>query len=225
MQSQSTSTAELFARCPKPQDDSFVVFNYKNSKQRKELLHWCRDNWDSTFKKSLDQSNTIFYHDCCTSFSRRGFCKIAGHPPLQTSSVMRIPSFKTVTSADNLNRWLLGVFSLNAKRGQRSYFPSINRYHIEEDILAKESSEEDDSMLKKRVQELCDKVETVFSSKITELEKANQVLLCSTKNWAQKYQELMDSQTTCFPPDLLTPVKRKNRVIDVFDDNYYFDVV
>ena len=198
---------------------TFVPFNHKSSHHRKELLCWCQANWDSTFKKSLQSSNPLFYHDCCSSFSRRGFAKLAGHPPLQSSSVLRIPTFKNVKSADQLYQWLINMFVINSNRGQRSYFPTINRYHVEEDIQEVELDDEEPIFLKKRVENLCDNIQNIFTKRIAELEQVNQKLLCSSKSWCQKYQELLDKQENQIPVEFETPFKKSTKCFGLLNDD------
>ena len=199
-----------------PVKDQFIVFNPRNSRHCKELKQWCQANWDSTFKKSLEQSNPVYYHDCCTCFSRRGFCKISSHPALQTSSIQRMPSFKMVNSGDQFYRWLLGIFLINTSRGQRCYFPAINRYHVEEEIIEKDVVDEEAISLKKRVEEVYNKI-SEHNKKIAELEMVNQQLLASSKSWHQRYIDLLEKQESHFPVELQTPFKKKTKYFEVLD--------
>lgn len=196
--------------------DPFVVFNHRNNRHRKDLLQWCRLHWDSTFKRSLHQANPMYYHDCCTCFSRRGFYKIAGHPCLQSSSVMRIPSFKTVTNADQFYRWMLGMYITNSARGQKSYFPAVNRFHVEEETLETEAIDEETTCLKKRVEDMHKNI-AEHNKKLKELEVMNQQLLASSKSWHQKYVDLLEKQDNQLPVEFQTPLKKKTKYFEVFD--------
>ena len=219
----STSTDTLNAPFSSPMDkdsitdrppqEPFVPFDHRNSQHRKDLLYWCRQNWDSTFKRSLSQSNPIYYHDCCTCFSRRGFAKVAGHPQLESSSILRIPSFKMVADSDQFYRWLLGMFALSAERGQRTYFPAINRFHLHEEALESDAIDRELVCLKKRMEDMHLQM-TEQGKKLKDLETVNHQLLASSKSWHQKYVDLLDKQDPLTPPEFGTPMKKKTKYFE-----------
>ena len=197
----------------KPEQEPLVRFNHRSSHHRRDLLHWCRQNWDSTFRRSLSQSNSVYYHDCCTSFSRRGFVKVAGHPQLESSSVQRIPSFKTVTDGDKLYHWMLGIFAQNAARGQPSYFPAVNRFHLQLETQDNEDIDEQVVFLKKRVEDLQNNF-AEQGKRLKEIETMNNQLLASSKSWHQKYYSLLDKQEPQIPSEFETPVKRTTKYFE-----------
>ena len=179
-------------------------------------LHgWCRANWQTTFKRSLVNGNSLFYHSCCNSFSRRGFSKIAGHPALQSSRIQKIPGLKNVQCGEEIYRWLVQTISYNTKQGQKTLFPCLNRYHIGTDSSDEETGLDDSNgkfALKKRLLELEGEIESQ-KSQIRQLKLDNVQLLNSSNNWHQNSQELLDKsdQNELFQ----TPLKQ--RVTNSFD--------
>ena len=111
------------------------TFDPTKEKDKLALREWCHCQWTMTFHKSLAKGNSIHYHECCICFSKRIFVKLAGHPQLQSASVLRIPTFKEINSADSLYRWLLARLEACFFNGRLCYFPTINRFHIEDDEL------------------------------------------------------------------------------------------
>src|SRR5687767_7958815 len=101
---------------PDTQSSKPRIFDPSNTQHKAILYHWCKSQWP-LFCRSLKHQNSIYYHECCNSFSRRRFSKLAGHPSLQTSSIVTIPSFKEVTSSDCFFRWLLKMLTFNSKKG------------------------------------------------------------------------------------------------------------
>ena len=218
-----TTAQDLFTREPDNKmkvdtevQEPYVVFNHRNSRHRNDLLHWCRVHWDTMFKRNLDQANPVYYHDCCSCFSRRGFSKIAGHPALQSCSILRIPSFKMVTNGDQFYRWLLGIYITSTARGQRTYFPAVNRFHVEEEIIGTEAIDEETTCLKKRVDDMSKNIEE-HNKKLRELESMNQQLLASSKSWHQKYIDLLEKQENQLPVEFQTPLKKKTKYFEGFD--------
>jgi hypothetical protein len=183
-----------------------------NNFHLERLLGWCRAHWQTTFKRSLIYGNSLFYHSCCNSFSRRGFSKVAGHPSLQSSKIQKIPGLKNIQCAEEIYRWLVQTIGYNTKQGQKTLFPCLNRYHTEADSSdeEKEIGLDDNNekfTLKKRFVELQNEIESQ-KSQIRELKLDNTQLLNSSNNWFLKYQQLIDQsekQNELFR----TPLKQK----------------
>lgn len=188
-----TETTNYLTREPSDDTSKPSYFDPSCLQHKSRLYEWCRVHWP-IFCRSLQHQNSVYYHECCNSFSRRHFSKIAGHPSLQTSSIATIPSFKEVLSADDFFRWLLKMLTYNTKKGHPCRFPAVNRYHQEQDIKAAQSEDEEEetTMLKKRVSELN---QQLYSLKETSLktQAENQRLLECTQMWYQKYQELAEA--------------------------------
>lgn len=185
------------------------IFNPKDHKHRRHLELWCEHQWDLTFVKSMKSKNTMYYHFCCDCFSRRTFARIAEHNNCDTYSLTKILSFKEVESAADLYRWLLKMLTTKASRGEKCYFPALNRYHFDENHL--ESPEErlnNLEFLQKRYEETSLELEKALAVK-KNLEVANQQLLNSSKDWCRKYHEMCDSFTGGYPPEFYTPQKRQ----------------
>ena len=79
----------------------------QNSRHVQELRHWCDDHWVRTVKRSIENYTVLLFHDCCYSFSRRAYSKKGSHPPLQSVSVLRIPTLKWVCTAEQFLKWML----------------------------------------------------------------------------------------------------------------------
>lgn len=152
-----------------------------------ELKMWCRIHWHKTVKKGLESCNKVTYHDCCFTFCRRGFLKKAGHPELESASVLRIPSLKYITTADQFYQWIVQKARERFQQGQRMLFPSINRLHVEEDS---DLEVDEHGMLAKRCEELSMDYQRSLTS-ISRLTEDNSRLLLACKNWCQKYHELL----------------------------------
>ena len=193
-------------------------FNPKD-KQHKDLLHsWCQETWPSTFRKSLQSGNMMHYHGCCTCFSRRAFCKLAGHPELQTCKLSKMPSFKDVSSALDLYHWLLGLLTEDSKRGVKVYFPAINRLHFNPEQSEQEEDDEEMHSLQKRVERLTQQ-ETKLTEQVKQLKSENEKLVLSMKMWYMKYQELLDKTEPNQPSVFTTPVtKRTKHNFESFDE-------
>ena len=178
------------------------------------LRSWCRAHWLSTFKRSLVYGNKLSYHACCNSFSRRGFSKVAGHPPLLSMGVLQIPGLRNATSHEDLLQWLLDIVMESTHQGQRVLFPSLNRHHIDreeiEEVTGRETEQE--KLLTKRNTDLERELDKAMKQ-VTELKKHNEQLFQSSKSWYSKYEQLLDNGTAIFT--LMTP--KKHRTNDVFE--------
>ena len=111
---------------------SIAIFDPRMETDKQALKKWCQIHWSMTFQKCLAKGNVIHYHECCICFSKRHFLKTAGHPELQSASVMRIPTFKEITSSEGLFRWLMARLEASSCSGRPCYFPAFNRYHFDE---------------------------------------------------------------------------------------------
>lgn len=199
-----------------------VPFDSKSCRHKRELLQWCTVHWGKTFHPSLQAGNPLYYYSCCGGFARRWFAKNAGHPPLESCSILKIPSFRGVSSADELYKWLLLMYAQNATSGKTSYFPTINSLHVKDNDIDHQLDQEETVQLSKRLDELHSKLRS-HEDKLKELEsmgKASQQLLSSSRNWHAKYQELLDKQQNTCPEEFITPVKKRVNCFDVYEYNY-----
>jgi hypothetical protein len=172
-------------------------------------MEWSKAYWSNTFKRSIEYNNTIFYHSCCNSFSRRSFVKVAGHPSIQTCSILRIPGFREVNSAEDLHRWLLKMITSNTTSGEKLPFPKINKYHIDSEVSTDEERdciEEDSTYLLKRCTLIQEELGQ-YKSQLKHMQKDNERLLSSSKNWFQKYHDLLDQQDRLTRSAYQTPLK------------------
>lgn len=162
------------------------------------LKSWCKAHWMSTFRRSLIYGNKLTYHCCCNSFSRRTFLKQAGHPPLLSIGLLKIPALRDAISHEDLYRWLMDVVIEARRHGQKPLFPAVNRYHVEQqegDETEAEDHNEQESLLGKRNRELETELETV-KKQLTEVRKDNERLYESSANWHSKYNELLERDQT-----------------------------
>ena len=214
------STADDFPLSPKKKKtcSSPPPFDPKHPTHKTLLLRWCEEHWVKTFRKALQSSNALHYHDCCSSFSRRAFSRLAGHPTLQSSPVHKIPSFKEVCSSTDLYHWLLGKLTDNHKRGLKVFFPAINRVHQEQQDEGPDDGQDEIEMLRKRFDAI-DKMESKMNLELKSLKDENDRLSNSVKSWFVKYQDLLDKHEPPLPSMLATPLKKKHKHnVDVFDE-------
>ena len=174
------------------------------------LKEWCRTHWTVTFRRAFLNFNVMHFRACCNSFSKRTFVKVASHPALQTTTLNKLPAFKTIETAEDLFRWLLQMAKNNEKFGEKTLFPTVNRHHHDIDQTEDEQTPdtEEQELLKKRCYELQSELENT-KSLTRELQADNSRLLNSSKAWHAKYQELLDlsEHTVDF---FYTPIKRTN---------------
>lgn len=161
------------------------------------LKSWCQAQWFSTFRKVFYNRNLIAYHTCCNSFSRRRLWKRSGHPVDQTICLMKVPSFKNLTNEDEFFRWLLKIAKENARYGQKTLFPSMNRPHPDFSDTDEDPTmdTEGDKLLKKRCFDLHKELEDQ-KRLVKDLLVENHRLLSSSKAWHSRYQELLEQHDT-----------------------------
>src|SRR3990167_5572424 len=138
MKSVATSTAGGSVASPQRSLQEVNIFNQHSKADCLRLKEWCTYHWYGTIKKSIDSMNPVVYHDCCFSFSRRHFSKRANHKPLESASVLRIPSFKNLHTDDDFYKWIIDKIKVHEKIGRRAVFPSINKHHIDDPTQAEE---------------------------------------------------------------------------------------
>ena len=103
----------------------------------------------------------------------------------------------------------------NTKRGQRCFFPAINRPHIVAQDMDNEKLEDEVQMLRKRV-EVLEKTEEELNKSISLLKEENQKLLKSSKSWYMRYQEATEPQDKIMTSAFNTPMKKTSNV------NFFF---
>lgn len=193
------------------------VFDLTSEDDDKELKTWCNFHWQDTFSRAIKNFNAPFYHDCCVSFTRKGCIKKISHPPLQSASVLKIPSLRRIECADDLYRWLKERLELHHRLRKKTYFPSINVAHFsseEEHYLNQDTTDE---MLCKRCSELASEKEKAVEV-VKQLKEENKRLLGSSKMWCQKYQEIMQPQVDKDDMYLeLSPKKKVKSAFSVLD--------
>ena len=170
-------------------------FDLNSADHAQELKNWCRFHWSNTLTKGMKNYNAPTYHDCCLCFSKRGFAKKAGHPELQSASVLKIPTLRSVENPEDLYEWIRNRMEIHNRIGKKPLFPSINTYHSSQNEQEKTEVEEgvEKEYLVKRFEELAIK-QKESQEKINQLIEDNKRLLASSKNWCIKYQELLSTK-------------------------------
>ena len=197
----------------------FSHFDPSCAQDKAKLMDWCKRHWRTIFLRSLQNQNVMHYHECCTSFSRRSFVKLAGHPALHSSSLLRIPSFKEVVTAEYFYYWLLKLLTDRAKAGLPCRFPAINRAHIDETNEPEELKVGDDrTFLQKRVDELQDKLDSLEEMLINANEDRKKLFRCA-HSWYEKYQEAADQGRSAVPLEFQTPQKVKPKCSLFFEED------
>lgn len=131
------------------------------------------------------------YHDCCNSFSKRGFAKSAGHPPLQSAYILKIPTLRTVSSPEELCNWLKNRMKEHRSEGRIPVFPTMNRHHTDM-VEEKEIDNRDEQVesLEKMYKDLLSE-KGVLERQIEKLQLDNSRLQASSKSWMKLYQDIM----------------------------------
>ena len=170
-------------QCPAP-------FSLESNQHDLELKNWCRMNWEELISKSIKNRNAPIYHECCISFSKRGCVKRHSHPPLQSVSVLKMPSLMSLDSPEGFHLWIRQRLKLRQRMDKPLHFPSINVAHFDENSNEEDEEMEDKvEMLGKRV-ELLSLMHEKAHQEVLTLREQNTKLLASSKDWHSKYQEL-----------------------------------
>lgn len=151
---------------------------------------WCNRHYLETVRKSIENYNALQYHYCCNSFSRRSYAKRAGHPSIHTANILKIPSLKAVSSADELYHWLRMRMREHQSEGRPAFFPGINRPH---QVIPVDNNHNDGEcfkadFFKTRCESLLKENED-FVQKLEKLKEDNMKLQSSSKYWMRLYQD------------------------------------
>ena len=169
-------------------------FNPVSEDDEQDLKNWCNFHFSETFRKGMDGYNAATYHDCCMCFSKKGYVKRHSHPPLQSASILKIPSLRAASSPEELYSWVRDKLLESQRLGRRPRFPSINTPHIELDTDETEvECMQSADLLKKRCRDLL-LMQKTFEKRVKQLTDDNQRLLASSKSWCLKYQEVCSSK-------------------------------
>ncbi len=186
-----------------------AIFNPMSKRHLKHLEEWCQLHWKLTFLPQKKHHNALFFHYCCDCFSRRRFCELAGHDPEHTIRISKLPSFKNINSGKELFKWLNEMLLEKTSRGELCYFPAINRYHYtDQGIDLQDETDANVETLRKRCEMASLELVSMQAAKRS-LEITNQQLLSSSKNWYNKYQDLLEKHAEEYPPEFYTPQKQK----------------
>ena len=193
MKSASTSTRDTVTSEPDthPEEQDHEWFDYTDPQHCQRVKEWCRTHWEPTIKKSMVSFNPLVYHECCFCFSKRAFSKKSNHRPLESSSILRIPTIKSIAGYDGLFKWILAKAKSRTQNGLKTLFPAINRYHM--DLEEEEDTEHHQVVyLAKRTEDLAKELHC--AKKLAEsLAAENKRLLDSSKNWYARYQEAVST--------------------------------
>ena len=134
---------------------------YREDEKTEELIlkEWCYIHWTGVLSKAIRAGSTVFYHDCCLSFSRKGFTKKSGHPPEMSVSLNRLPELKKCKDHQDFFLWIKEKLSLRQALGPPAFFPTINCCHTNLKIPKQTDEVQAPSFLIKRYKEMEDEVE------------------------------------------------------------------
>ena len=210
--------------CRKPDLLSYALeytdfMDTSSSIDTERLRLWCQAHWQVTFRTAQLHSNSMVYHSCCNSFSRRHFNKSAGHPDHLSIRLNRIQSFKNIETEESLFFWLLCIAKDRARRGLKTAFPTINRKHNElaEQDPVLQAREAEGCYLKKRCEDLDNEVRKLRDQN-EYFKDQNSKLLNSCTDWHNKYQELRE-QREYLASYLSTPQKKLSKDEVFLEDN------
>ena len=191
------------------------TFDIHSDEDDKELKSWCLLHWQHTLSKGIKSRNAPIFHDCCLSFSRKGCVKRSSHPLIQSCSVLKILSLKNSSSHEQLYYWLKDRLRLHTRLGKKTYFPSINVAHFNEEKEFEDDLEEETDILGKRYDTALLELDKVREENC-KLKEENKRLLSASKSWCIKYQELLfkhQEETASYTQS--TPAKpHKIQVVD-----------
>lgn len=197
-----------------------MLFDSTDARHRQNLMEWCRVQWPSLFSKSALHHNSLFWHDCCSSISKRRFMESAGHPAEQTHSIFKLATFKGIKGPEELYQWMLERLKQAKTRGFKAYMPAVNRLHIDPEAAETVGNQN-------LVAELRCQLETASSSlaeqrlKIDKLESENQLLVKSSRTWCQLYHGLLEQSTEQAPDGTTSPKMLKTKCFEVDFEQAY----
>lgn len=147
--------------CDQVREEVRAICDLDDPTDRTILKNWCAKHWDSVMKKAIDSQDPLYFHDCCFSFSKRGFTDRHSHPNDSTFSILRMYDMKQCRSPEDLQLWVAEKLETRAKRGLPTFFPCLNSPHMS-------SSEMQDYRPMKKDQKKCclGKREPVNSSEV-----------------------------------------------------------
>ena len=116
-------------------------------------------HWVSVFNKTIASGGTVYYHDCCISFSRRGFKKKSGHPAEMSVSIQRLPELKKCRDHEDFYLWINEKIKMRPSLGLPAFFPTINCCHSNFKPNNQTDEFKSPSFLVKRYKEMEEEVE------------------------------------------------------------------
>ena len=105
--------------------------NINQASDLKSLDDWCCLNWELCIRRCLEGAGYMYFHDCCFSFSRRGFHTRSGHHSESTTSVHKIRELKRCITEKDFKDWIRKRIEKRIEEGKVTFFPTINCLHTE----------------------------------------------------------------------------------------------
>ena len=135
--------------------------NINQASDLNSLEDWCSLHWGLCIRRCLEGAGYMYFHDCCFSFSRRGFHNRSGHLSETTTSVHKIRELKRCINEREFKEWIKGKIHKRIEEGKVTFFPTINCLHTEV-LTADEYAEISTSqLLCKRNKQLEDEVKLI----------------------------------------------------------------
>lgn len=147
-----------YARVNKCREYTRRLYRPEEKTEEVVLKEWCCVYWEGVLSKAINTGSTVFYHDCCLSFSRKGFTKKSGHPAEMSVSVHRLPELKKCKGHEDFFVWIEEKLSLRRTLGLPLFFPTINCCHTNLKIQRQADELHTPSFLVKRYKEMEDEV-------------------------------------------------------------------
>ena len=166
-------------------------FDFKSKEDEAELKEWCQTHYREPICKGFKHKNIPSYYDCCFCISRIGYMRKCSHPELHTASLLKIPEFLAMKSAEDFEGWLLHRMKTHARRGRKVVFPEVNLPH---DKYFDDQHSSDDECKEELLNQCLQGKQRNTDQIIQQLTENNRQLLASSNNWYKKYQDLLSAK-------------------------------
>ena len=119
-----------YDHCDQVREEVRAICDLDDPTDRAILKNWCNKHWDSLIKRAIDSQDPLYFHECCFSFSKRGFTDRHSHPNDSTFSILRMYDIKQCRSPEDLQLWIAEKLETRAKRALPTFFPCLNSPHM-----------------------------------------------------------------------------------------------
>ena len=92
-----------------------TICNLTDQRDLALLKNWASFHWDSTIKPCVSAAKSVYFHDCCFCFSRRGFMHRSNHPTESTFSYFKMYDLKACNHSEDFASWIIEKLSQEQK--------------------------------------------------------------------------------------------------------------